>query len=68
MKAVSPPEGTPLLGELRPLLAQKDTDWFDDLRRALGEDGSGSRKPYNWFVPPFRSWRQLEARKKGFHY
>lgn len=62
MRSVLPPEGTPVLDELRPILAQGDTDQFDDLRRALGEDGSGSRRPYNPLIPPFRTWRQLRAR------
>lgn len=65
IKSVLPPEGTPALDELRPLLKQGDTVQFDDLRRALGEDGSGSRRPYNILIPPFRTWRQLRASKEA---
>ncbi|KAI7785720.1 hypothetical protein LA080_006286 [Diaporthe eres] len=44
MKSVLPPEGTPALDELRPLLAQGDTAQFDDLRRALvGDDPENSQ-------------------------
>lgn len=61
-QAVLPPEGTPVLDEIRPLVTERYAVDFDDLRRCLGEDGSGTRRPYEMFATPFRVKRHLPGR------
>lgn len=61
-QAVLPPEGTPVLDEIRPLVTERYAVDFDDLRRCLDEDGSGTRRPYEMFAPPSRVKRHLPGR------